>query len=305
MLASRWQALQISLGVGYEQDTATLTLEASSLIQLPRRSAELRFVADGSALGTFAAREISGSTRDGTILIECTALDPEASIRQPRDRSSVGGRVDEMARTIAANADLTPIVNAEIGSHVFAPRPQLAVSDLAFLQRLVESAGGRVLIQEGRLIVTAGDQALDPLPALRVDLLTDGAWVDWRRGWSDRQPRIQAAYLLDDRATVEVVEVGSGSPTRRLPTTYATRTEALAAASSHITYGETSQDYLEIHTALTPTAQVLQPLDLVGASERIPTGFPALVVHAVQHTLGRSAAETTLTARPAASTTSA
>lgn len=299
-LARNWSALSVSLGVGFKQDTATLTISAVGDLALPRSSAVLRFVVDGADLGAFTAREVSGSSRDGHIVIECAAVDPEAAARRPRDREWESQSLGSIVRTMARDAGLTPVVNGEIGALEVPAQPQLGVSDLAFLQRLVEARGGRVVLQEGRLIVTLRDQPVATLPALRVDLLADGAWVDWRRGWSDVQHRVVAAYLLEDGATVETLEVGSGDTMRRLPTVYPSRDAALADARRHLAAGEVSRDYIEVHTGLTPTAQVLQPLELIGAGARIPVGFPGLVVHSVQHTLGRSTAQTVITARPAA-----
>lgn len=299
-LASVWSGLQVSLGVGYEQDTASLTLSGVSKIALPEASADLRFVADGAALGTFAAREIAGSSREGTITIECAAIDPEAALRKPRDRTWRGGTFGSMVRTVANEAGLTPEVNPEIGAVVLAARPQLAVSDLAFIQRLAEQLQGRLIIQEDRLVITLVDQPAAALPALQIDLRASGVWVDWRRAWSSTDlQRIEAAYVTEDGITIDLVEVGTGTAARRLPATYASRAEALAAAESHLTAGDVSRDYLEVHTGLTPTAQVLQPLELIGADDRIPVGFPPLVVHTVNHTLGRSVAETEITAKPA------
>ena len=77
------------------------------------------------------------------------------------------------------------------------------------------------------------------------------------------------------------------------------RSEAEAAANAHIVVGDVSQDVVEITTGLTPRAQVLQPLRLITASLVIPIGFPPLVVRSVQHTVGRSASQTGITAHPA------
>ena len=72
-----------------------------------------------------------------------------------------------------------------------------------------------------------------------------------------------------------------------------------AAANAHILVGDVSPDFVEIPTGLTPRAQVLQPLGLITASPVIPIGVPPLVVRSVQHTVGRSASQTVITARPA------
>ena len=77
------------------------------------------------------------------------------------------------------------------------------------------------------------------------------------------------------------------------------RSEAEAAANAHIVVGDVSQDVVEITTGLTPRAQVLQPRRVITASPVIPIGFPPLVVRSVQHTVGRSASQTGITARPA------
>ena len=72
-----------------------------------------------------------------------------------------------------------------------------------------------------------------------------------------------------------------------------------AAAHAPIVVGDVSQDVVEIPTGLTPRVQVLQPRRLITASPVIPIGFPPLVVRSVQHTVGRSASQTVITARPA------
>ena len=100
----------------------------------------------------------------------------------------------------------------------------------------------------------------------------------------------------------------AGSPGRLLASSWRPRgrcpvapagSEAEAAANAHIVVGDVSQDVVEIPTGLTPRAQVLQPRRLITASPVIPIGFPPLVVRSVQHTVGRSASQTVITARPA------
>ena len=297
VLESRWVGLAVTLGVGHQQDGAILTLSGVGGAELPPASAAIQFVVGAADLGTFAAQEVSGGTRDGRIVIECAAIDPAAAVRRPRDRQWTDQSLGDVARTIAADAGLTPAVHPDVAATPITARPQTATSDLVFLQRLVEGVNGRVVLQEGRLIVTAADQPVSSLPVLRIDVAAEGAWVEWRRSWGRAQQRVIAAYLLDDGATIDTVEVGSGDARRRLPTTYASRAEALAAARSHVTAADASRDRIEVSTVLTPTAQVLQPLELTG--NPIPVGFPPLVIHSIQHTLGRGAAQTILTARPA------
>ena len=90
----------------------------------------------------------------------------------------------------------------------------------------------------------------------------------------------------------------SWRPRGRCPVAPA-RSEAEAAANAHIVVGDVSPDVVEIPTGLTPRAQVLQPRRLITASPVIPIGVPPLVVRSVQHTVGRSASQTVITAHPA------
>lgn len=300
VLTRAWSALTIRLAVGHEQDSASLTLAAAGGIKLPRKSASLRFTAGSADLGDFAADEVSGGSKGGLVTIDCAALDPVAAIRRPRDREWTEQTLGSVARRIAGDAGLQPAIAGTIAGVAVSAQPQIATSDMAFLRQLVAANGGRLLVQEGRLIITTGDAAPAAVPALQVDLLADGAWVEWRRGWSETQQRVEAAYLQDDGATIEVVSAGSGATVRRLPAIHPSRDQALAAARAELAAADTSRDYLEISTSLLPAAQVLQPLDLAGAAERLPVGFPAVVVHSVQHTIGRGASNTRITARPSA-----
>ena len=111
---------------------------------------------------------------------------------------------------------------------------------------------------------------------------------DYRLGYRlGAAPRQQGSLLAS-----------SWRPRGRCPVAPA-RSEAEAAAHAHLVVGDVSPDVVEIPTGLTPRAQVLQPRRLITASPVIPIGFPPLVVRSVQHTVGRSARPTVITARPA------
>ena len=90
----------------------------------------------------------------------------------------------------------------------------------------------------------------------------------------------------------------SWRPRGRCPVAPA-RSEAEAADHAPLVVGDVSRDVVEIPTGLTPRAQVRQPRRLITASPVIPIGFPPLVVRSVQHTVGRSASQTVITARTA------
>ena len=133
-----------------------------------------------------------------------------------------------------------------------------------------------------------------------------GAWSYTHAALSQDSPGLLeggADAFKDDRLSGAPRQQGSllassWRPRGRCPVAPA-RSEAEAAAHAHIVVGDVSQDVVEIPTGLTPRAQVLQPRRRLTASPVIPIGVPPLVVRSVQHTVGRAARQTVITARPA------
>ena len=72
-----------------------------------------------------------------------------------------------------------------MGRRILAARLQTAESDHQFLRRLVTRLGGRLVVQDGPLIITAAGESVAAsgaaLPPLTVDLTATGAWVRWRQ----------------------------------------------------------------------------------------------------------------------------
>ena len=298
VLSARWRTLSITLTDDDTEDAATLTLSAGASLDLPPRSAELAFVVDGVEMGGFEVHRVRGSTRAGTVSIEAASISPESALREQKSRGWEGQKVGEVVAVIADGAGLAPSIDPAVGGRSVTASIQVGESDLAFARRVVADAGGRLIVQDGRMIVAGGDRARANLPALEVDLRAEGTWVDWSRGWRRTLGRVRASYLLEDGSTAAEVEVGTGEEarSRTLRTVYPSRDVAISAASAYLASGATSRDNVDLVTGLMPMANVLQPLRIIGGEERLPGGLPALIVRRVQHAIGRQAATTSLTA---------
>ena len=74
------------------------------------------------------------------------------------------------------------------------------------------------------------------------------------------------------------------------------RAVAASAAAAFLAGAETSRDSVNLGGGLLPAANVLQPLRIVGGEDRIPGGFPPLIVRRLQHSIGRNASTTTIAA---------
>ena len=297
VLSARWKSLSIVLTDDDTEDAATLVLSADAGLELPPRSASLQFGANGVDLGVFEAHDVRGDTRAGTVIIEAAVISPDSELRTQRDASWEAQKVGDVVAVIADRAGLMPVIEPEVGGLATAAALQAGESDLAFVRRLVADAGGRVLVQDGRLIVTRGDRGPANLPALDVDLRADGTWVSWRRGWRRTLGGVRATYLLEDGSTTAFVDVGEGEGRRRtLPAVYPSREAAAGAAAAFLARASTSRDTATFGGAFLPAANVLQPLRITGGEDRLPAGFPALVVRRLQHTVGRQAATTLISA---------
>ena len=133
--------------------------------------------------------------------------------------------------------------------------------------------------------------------------MRNGTWVTWSRGWRRTLSSVRAGYLLEDGSTTEFVEVdadGEEGTARTLPTTFPSREAAESAAAAAVARTDTSRDTVDLFGGFLPTANVLQPLRIVGGEDRIPGGFPPLIVRRLQHSIGRQAATTRIAATAAA-----
>ena len=285
------RSLQVRLAVG-TPDAATITLSTpGGVLDLPKEAAELRIAVAGVDVGRYSAHTLRGDTRAGTVTIEAGAVDADSLLRRPRDRTWTGQTIGEMVATIARDAGLTPVVQVDLGARVCAAGcQQIAESDFAFLSRIVAGYNARVVAQDGRLVVAQGDTVNVALPPLQVDAT---AWVTWQRRLDAAPERVQAAYLAGDGVSVELVEVGAGERSRRLPVTYPGQDEALAAAASALAAGRTALHSVRVTTALTPTAQLLQPLAIPALA-----ASPPLTISEIEHHVGGRAATSILSARP-------
>ena len=113
-LSAGWRRLRVTLGLADVEDTANLTLSRTAgRIQLPPRSAAISFSVNGASLGRFEVGDVAGDTRAGTLTLHCGSVDPESSLRQPRNRSWPGGPFSSIITAIAAwNEFLWPLVVA-------------------------------------------------------------------------------------------------------------------------------------------------------------------------------------------------
>ena len=310
VLSSRFRGLSLTDGIGHEADSAVLTLSVGRRealrVALPRLGSDISFAvarddAQAVPLGdTMKTSGIVGSTRDGTLTVEASAIDPDSPLNEQRSASYSGRSIGEIATAIAKRAGLVPAVSGKLAGIIPEGALQEAESDRQFLLRLVRGHGGRFIVKDGRVVVmptgaTHSAVTGGALPALSVDLGEDGAWVRWRRTDSEVRGSVSVQTFAGDGSTIVTVTAGSGIPRRRLQGLYRNPDDALRAAEARLRQAQSSRDWIEIDRGLTPGARALYPLDAVGA----PEGFSGeLIIQEVRHTVGQQVARTVIRARP-------
>ena len=243
---------------------------------------------------------IGGGTREGTITVEASAVDPKSPLNEQRSASYAGRSIGEIAGVIAERAGLVPVVSGGLAGVIPDGALQEAESDKQFLRRLVRDRGGRFIVKDGRAVVLATGEKYSAgtggaLPALSVDLAEDGAWVRWRRADSEVRGSVSVQTFAADGSTIVTKTVGSGIPRRRLQGLYRNPGDALRAAEARLLQAQSSRDWIEIERRLTPQARALYPLEAVGA----PEGFSGeLIIQEVRHMVGQQVARTVIRARP-------
>ena len=309
VLSSRMRSLSVSDGIGHETDSAVLVVSAGRRealgVALPPLGAEISFsvARDGRQAVPLGDRlktsGITGSTRDGTITIEASAIEPRSALNAQRGASYSGRSIGEITAIVAERAGLAPAVSAELAGIVPEGAIQAAESDRQFLFRLVGRFNGRWVVKDGRLVVLAAGETLSAktgasLPALSVDLTEDGSWVRWRRADSEVRGSVSALVYGPDGSTLLTVTAGSGTPRRRLSGAWRSPDDALRAANRALLQARSSRDWIEIERELTPEARALYPLTASG----LPEGFSGgLIIQQVRHIVGSQVARTVIQAR--------
>ena len=179
------QRLVVTDGAAVGGDSARLTLVGSPdrLTEIPSR-AHIRFAVDGLQLGAVLRVVALGwSDFNGTIDVTAEPVDRDAALHEPRDADWAGQPLSAIAARIADRSGLTAAVAAELRA-VEPDERQIGESDLAFLRRVAEAAGGEVVVKDGHIIIIVAGEALSagsPLPLATIEIDTDdGDW--WMTG---------------------------------------------------------------------------------------------------------------------------
>ena len=246
-IADRLIALTVTDEEGIKADKLTLELDdRDRLIEIPPAGAvlslSLGFRGAGlTRMGRFVVEGRAGSGPPDVLTIEAKAADMAGSIRAPKTRAWRNITLGDIARTIAGEANLKPVVGEDIAGTSYTMVAQTAESDLHLLTRLAGVLDATAKPADGRLVIVrrGSATAADGAPIAPVRILRDRLQrYDWDLGERGKYKSVTAEWSEPSTATLHKVTVGSGDPERRLRHPFGSQDEAQRAAQAALDRAE-------------------------------------------------------------------
>lgn len=238
------QGLTLTEKRGEEADSLDITLtDENGTLALPPPTATLS-VALGWAKGTgvsaglvekgsFRVDELSWDGPPDIVTLTARAADLTAELRKRRDENWVAQSLSAIVGKIAKRHSLTPKVHQLLTNVQVAAMRQHSKSDIAFVSELGRRYDAVATIKAGTLILapigtgtTAGGAAI---PGLAIDKAMCSRY-GFTRKKRDEHDGVEAQWRDQAQAKHQLVKVGGTTNPRRLKRTYASESDAKAAA---------------------------------------------------------------------------
>ncbi len=243
-IAPRLVELSLTEKRGEEADSLTIRIgDEDGAMALPPPEAVLAVAfgwKQGSGIaaglvdkGLFRVGEVAWDGAPDIITLTALSADLTADLRKRRDQNWVAQSLAAIVATIAKRHGLTPHVHPLIAGAMLPAIRQKAKSDIAFIAELGRRYEAVATIKAGTLILspvgvgtTPAGAALSPLVITRA-MCTGCGWTRKKR---DEHDGVEAEWHDQGSAARQTVRVGAADNARRLKRTYASESDARAAA---------------------------------------------------------------------------
>lgn len=228
---------------GDEADTLSITIsDHDSAVEIPPKGAEIEMAMGwkGQALsekGVFIVDEASFSGPPDQISITARSADMRNTLPARKTQSWHGETLGEIVRQVAANNSLEAVVSGQLGSINIEHLDQTDESDLNLLNRLAERHDAISAVKAGRLIFTPRGEAQtasgNALPEISITP-KDGDQYSYREVDRSKYTGVAAFWNNLDEGSQAQAMAGTDERVKRLRATYATESEAQAAAEAEL-----------------------------------------------------------------------
>ncbi len=183
--------------------------------------------------GSYRVDELAWNGPPDMVSITGRAADLTGELRKRRDENWIAQSLSAIVARIAGRHGLTPKVHQLLANVQIPAMRQKAKSDIAFVSELGRRYDAVATVKAGTLILapigvgtTAGGAALSAVAIARADCTAYG----WRRMKRDEYDGVEAEWHDRGSAKRQTVTVGGKANARRLKRTYASESDARAAA---------------------------------------------------------------------------
>lgn len=228
---------------GDEADTLSITIsDHDSAVEIPPKGAEIEMAMGwkGQALtekGVFIVDEASFSGPPDQISITARSADMRNTLPTRRTQSWDQVTLGDIVGNIAANNELSAVVSQRLGSINIEHIDQTDESDLNLLNRLAERHDAISAVKAGRLLFTPRGEAQtasgNALPEISVTP-QDGDQYSYQEVDRSKYTGVAAFWNNLDEGSQAQAMAGTDERVKRLRATYATESEALAAAKAEL-----------------------------------------------------------------------
>lgn len=299
LVADRLIDLSVTDEAGVKSDKLTIELDdRDQLIEIPSKGAELSVALgwEGSQLvelGTYIVDEVEVTGGPRTMSIRASATDFNGSISSQKERSWHDTTLGKIARTIAGEHDLTPVVSAAMDAVAIAHADQNE-SDIQFLTRLAANYGGVIKTPEGKLVLAergrtkavSGAQ-IQPITIKPTD---ESSWAMTTTGRGSYEG-VRAYYHDKGKAKRTGVVAGKHAADARILSmshTYANASEAQAAAEAKLSALDKGESKLSIRGLIgNPAISAEQEITVEGFRNGVDGKW---VITKVEHKVGGNSA---------------
>jgi len=273
-LAKRLISLSITDEAGWVSDALTIVLDnRDEELEVPSRGKKLSVLlgykeAALEPMGEFIVDEVEVSFPPAQITItgrsaDTFTKDAMSGIKTPKSKSWHEVSYGEIVAAIAAAHGLKPRIEPELAELLAEHLDQTGESDIAFLNRIVEEAGGFVKIAGGTLIVAeAGSLDIPPAVLKPSDISSWRCRIAERGKYSSCQARYRDRKAAEEKS----VTIGRGEPVYRMPYLYASAAYASRAAKAKLAELVQGVHTLELKAIGNPAISTETPLSLAGVS---------------------------------------
>lgn len=249
-----------------ESDTLSFTVANYPSFSIPERGAAVRLWLgwkEGGMkyFGSFNVDEISGNFSPATMTITAKSayLCADSTLKQKADRQWEKISLADLTAKIAAKHGCKARVSINT---YYTYQAQTNESDMAFLKRLAQEAGGSLTIKDKTFVIAPSGTPTRSKTSIQFTAMCSGSFSVQDR---EKYGSVKAVWWDKENAKEVAIVEGKGQPTHRIRKRFASAAEAKSAISGYLAKLNKSQVSLDITIPGDPT--------LVSGAEVTCSGF--------------------------------